>query len=87
MCRAILTETDIVGEEVQKALTLFLPVAAGIACAPGSYAGSGVVNVVGCDGAACREGWRRVIARLVLQEGTMISLFAALSGCSAYSLS
>lgn len=37
---AILTETDIVGEEVQEALTLFLPVAAGVACAPGSYAGS-----------------------------------------------
>lgn len=36
----VLTETDIVGEEMQKALTLFLPVATGIARAPGSYAGS-----------------------------------------------
>lgn len=76
----ILTETDVVGEEMQEALTLFLPVATGVARAPGSYAGSGVVNVVGCDGAACREGWRSVIARLVHQEGTMISLLAALLG-------
>lgn len=50
---AILTETDVVSEETQKALALFLPVATSIARAPGGYAGGRVVNVVGSDGAAC----------------------------------
>lgn len=53
---AILTETDVVGEEAQKALALFLPVATSVARAPGGYAGGRVVNVVGSDRAACGEG-------------------------------
>lgn len=52
----ILTETDVVREEVQEALALFLPVAACVARAPGCYAGGGVVNVVWSDGAACGKG-------------------------------
>lgn len=39
-CAAVpLTETDVVGEEVQEALALVLPVPAGVAGAPGSNAG------------------------------------------------
>lgn len=54
---AALTEADVVGEELQEALALVLPVPAGVAGAPGSDAGRGVVDVVGGDGAACRDRW------------------------------
>lgn len=67
--RAALTETGVVGEEVQEALTFLLPVPAGVAGAPGSDAGRGVVDVVGGDGAACRDRWTRVAAGRYLRKG------------------
>lgn len=82
-CPVPLTQADVVGEEVQEALALFLPVPAGVAGAPGSDAGRGVVDVVGGDGAACRDRRTSVTAGQALQQGSVTSLRAALLGYSA----
>lgn len=78
----ILTETDVVREEVQEALALFLPVAACVARAPGCYAGGGVVNVVWSDGAACGKGGEVLPQSWESKEGGQCHLFAALLCCS-----
>lgn len=77
----ILTETDVVSEEVQEALALFLPVATCVARAPGCYAGGRIVNVVGSDGAAYGKGGE-LLSQSWDSKGGQCHLFAALLRCS-----